>query len=418
MKRLLLWLVAGTVVVGAGAAGYRHFAGSWSGGNSLYRTGLVRRGDITLTVNSNGTVQPVLSVQVGAFVSGPIEKVAVDFNDKVKAGQILARIDPRTYKWAVSHEEAALAHERADLARVRALLAQALRNEQRALDLQKKKAMADADVEQAVTDRKSLDAQVQLAEAMIGECEANLATAKTNLEFTDICSPVDGIVIDRKVDPGQTVAAQFQTPVMFVVAPDLEKKVYVYASVDEADIGLIREAQARQQPVTFTVDAYPKDSFTGRTAQVRLNPTTTQNVVTYTVVVESANPQLKLLPGMTANLTFQIEKRAGVMAVPNAALRFRPKPDEVSAADRAILDADDSDETRTAGGSPSRDRSRGYVWVLRDGRPAAVEVATGTSDKTSTELLSGDLADGQEVVIGTRTATAKSFAPPPPPPQR
>jgi HlyD family secretion protein len=440
MKRLLVWLVAGAVVVGAGAAGYRHFAGSWSGDNGLYRTAPVRRGAITLAVNSNGTVQPVLSVQVGAFVSGPIEKVAVDFNDKVKAGQILARIDPRTYKWAVAHEQAALAHERADLARVRALLAQAVRNEQRALDLQKKKAMADADMEQAVTDRKSLDAQVQLAEAMIGECEANLATAKTNLEFTEIRSPVDGIIIDRKVDPGQTVAAQFQTPVMFVVAPDLEKKVYVYASVDEADIGLIREAQSRREPVTFTVDAYPKDTFAGKTAQVRLNPTTTQNVVTYTVVVESANPQLKLLPGMTANLTFQIEKRAGLMTVPNAALRFRPKPEEVSAGDRAILDADAGDEGPAAastgsaaaatagekspggapavGGSPGRDRSRGYVWVLRNGRPAAVEVTTGLSDKTSTELVSGDLADGQEVVVGTRTATAKSFAPPPPPPQR
>ena len=142
-------------------------------------------------------------------------------------------------------------------------------------------------------------------------------------------------MIDRKVDPGQTVAAQFQTPVMFVVAPDLEKKVYVYASVDEADIGLIRDAQKREQPVIFSVDAYPKDSFTGHIFQVRLNPTTVSNVVTYTVIVEAANGELKLLPGMTANLVFQIEKRNNVLTVPNAALRFHPKPEQVRKSDQA-----------------------------------------------------------------------------------
>jgi HlyD family secretion protein len=196
--------------------------------------------------------------------------------------------------------------------------------------------------------------------------------------------------------------------------------VYVYASVDEADIGLVRQAQSRKQPVTFTVDAYPKDTFAGKTVQVRLNPTTVQNVVTYTVVVESANPGLKLLPGMTANLTFQVEKRTGVRTIPNAALRFRPKAEEVSVADRAILDADDSDETPAAApvaGLPTPPAKR-YVWVLRGDRPAAVEVTTALSDKTSTELVSGDLADGQEVIVGTRTAAAKSFAPPPPPQQR
>jgi HlyD family secretion protein len=438
MKRRLVWLMGGVVVVTAGAAGYWHFAAAWSDGNDLYRLAPVRRGDITVVVNATGTVQPVQSVQVGAFVSGPIETVAVDFNDKVRAGQLLARIDRRTYQAAVAHEQAALAHEQADLVRIQALLAQAVRNERRALELQRKNAIAEADADQAVTDRKSLDAQVKLAEAMIGECEANLATAKTNLEFTEICSPVDGVIIDRKVDPGQTVAAQFQTPVMFVVAPDLEKKVYVYAAVDEADIGLVREAQRRGEPVTFAVDAYPKDSFTGKIAQVRLNPTTTQNVVTYTVVVESANPQLKLLPGMTANLTFQIERRMGVTTIPNAALRFRPKLEEVAAADQAILDADAEEPAPAASAAAAaaapaaekgpgpvpaaaaldRDRRRGYVWIVSAGRPTAVEVTTGLSDKTSTELLSGNLAEGQELIVGTRVAAPKSFAPPQPQPQR
>ena len=303
---VLVSLLAG--LAAAGTAGYQHYTASRSI-SGQFRTKAVRRGDVTLVVNSTGTVQPVLSVQVGAFVSGPIQKVCVDFNDKVKKDQVLAQIDPRNYVAAEAHESAALAHAKADLTRVQALLEHAVNFEQRNIRLKMKGAISENDFEQSLTDRKSLEAQVELCKATIQQCEADLATARTNLDFTNIKSPVDGIVIDRKVDPGQTVAAQFQTPVMFVVAPDLEKKVYVYASVDEADIGLIRDAQKREQPVTFSVDAYPKDSFTGRIAQVRLNPTTVSNVVTYTVIVEAPNGDLKLLPGMTANLVFQIEKR-------------------------------------------------------------------------------------------------------------
>jgi HlyD family secretion protein len=376
----------------------------------------VRRGDVTVIVNSTGTVQPVLSVQVGACVSGPIEKVYVDFNDKVKANQLLAKIDPRTYQAALAHEEAALAHARADLERVQALLAQSTRNERRALSLQARKAIAESDAEQSVTDRKSLDAQVHLGQAAIRECEANLATAKTNLEFTDIKSPVDGVVTDRKVDSGQTVAAQFQTPVMFVVAPDLEKKVYVYASVDEADIGLIREAQAHGQPVTFTVDAYLNDEFTGKIYQVRLNPTTVQNVVTYTIVVEAANPGMKLLPGMTANLAFQIEKRTGVLTVPNAALRFHPKPEQVRPGDRTILEGQANGPSGAEAGSgdkaAGRERNKRYVWIAEGDLLAAVEIVVGCGDKTCTEFLSGSLMEGQELVVGAQTSGSNASTPP------
>ena len=181
-------------------------------------------------------------------------------------------------------------------------------------------------------------ANVEVCKATIEQNEGALKLAKANLDYTVIESPRDGIVTDRKIDPGQTVASQFQTPVLFVIAPDLEKRVYVQAAVDEADIGMIREAQARKEPVTFTVDAYPKDSFHGKIFQVRLTPTTVQNVVTYTVVVEAPNLELKLLPGMTANLTFQIEKHEGKLKVPNAALRFFPKPNQVRPSDVPILD--------------------------------------------------------------------------------
>ena len=267
-------------------------------------------------------------------------------------------------------QTAGLLHSQADLVRVQALLDQARHDEKRAQRLHPANAISETDFDQCLADRKSLEAQLELAEATIQESQANLETAKTNLEFTDIRSPVDGIVTDRKVDPGQTVAAQFQTPVLFVVAPDLEKKVYVYASVDEADIGLIREAQKRSEPVIFTVDAYPKDIFQGKISQVRLNPTTVQNVVTYTVIVDSANPGLKLLPGMTANLSFQIEKHQDVLTVPNAAFRFYPKPEQVRPGDRAILETTTPEgqskqgETADPGASISaRTSNRRYVWV-------------------------------------------------------
>jgi HlyD family secretion protein len=250
-------------------------------------------------------------------------------------------------------------------------------------------------------------ANVGVQEAAINQAEAILRQAQINLGYCDIKSPVDGIVIDRKVDPGQTLAAQFQTPVMFVVAPDLEK-MYVYASVDEADIGLIQEAKKLGQPVTFTVDAYPKDTFTGHIFQVRLNATTVSNVVTYTVVVEAANPDLKLLPNATANLTFQIEKRTNVLTVPNAAFRFHPKPEQVRKCDQAILEgrSDDDAENGKLPESAERRESvavRGgptHVWVMDGNLLAAVEVVTGLAGKSGMELISADLVEGQEVVTG------------------
>jgi HlyD family secretion protein len=425
VKQLLFWLTAAAAIAAAGAAGYNYYyLPRYGAGAVKYRSVAVRRGDVRQVVNSTGTVQPVLSVQVGSFVSGPILKVNVDFNDSVKKDQVLAQVDPRTYKATVDHEEADLAHSRADLARIQALYEQAVRNERRgvALDSARKGTISENDLDQCITDRKSLEAQIKLAEATIRESEANLATARTNLEFTDIRSPVDGVVVDRKVDPGQTVAAQFQTPVLFVVAPDLEKKVYVYASVDEADIGLIREAQARREPVSFTVDAYAKDEFQGKIFQVRLNPSTVQNVVTYTVVVESPNPGLKLLPGMTANLCFQIDRHRDVLTLANAAFRFYPKPEQVRAADRALLErgagegpaspgAAAADAAPAAGeGAAPRNRAQRWVWVADGELLSAVPVVTGLSDKRSAEIVSGGLREGQEVITGLQTATAKGSA--------
>lgn len=414
MKRLLFWLIIAGLL-GGGVWGYYHLRERWKvPAADRYRTMPVSRGDITSVVTSTGTVQPVQSVQVGSFVSGPIQKVFVDFNSRIEAGQVLAEVDPRTYKANVAREEAALAHRKADVERVRAMLEQAVRNEARVLKLRatRKTFISESEVDQATADRKSWDAQLKLAEAAVRESEASLASARTNLEFTVIKSPVDGVVIDRKVDSGQTVASSFQTPVLFVVSPDLEKKVYVYASVDEADIGMIREADRRKQPVQFAVDAYPNDIFQGAIAQIRLNPTTVQNVVTYTVVVESPNTDLKLLPGMTANLSFQIEKRDDVLRIPNAALRFVPKPEQVRSEDRRLLELDADSKppvnskgaliaSRVASAAENAPPTK-RVWVLDGELLRAIEVVAGMADNSYTEVVSGPLDDGRQLVTANR----------------
>jgi HlyD family secretion protein len=417
MKRLLFWLIVVALLGAGGMWGYFRLRARWRVPPAdRYRVLRVTRGDITSIVTSSGTVQPVQSVQIGSFVSGPIQRIYVDFNSRIKKGDLLAEVDPRTYKAAVAREEAGLAYKKADVERVRAMLEQSLRNEERVLKLRAKKKtfISDSEVDQATAERKSWQAQLKLGEAAVREAEATLASARTNLEFTVIKSPVDGIVVDRKVDPGQTLASQFQTPVMFVVSPDLEKKIYVYASVDEADMGSIRTAERSKQPVRFTVDAYPNDVFEGRVFQVRLNPTTVQNVVTYTVVVESPNTDLKLLPGMTASLAFQIEKRSNVLRVPNAALRFQPKPADVRPADRPLLEKTADAEAEPAVRSKSaviasriasaveHTGTKRRLWVLRGELLEAVEVTTGLSDTGSTELVSGKLSEGQELVTGTR----------------
>src|SRR5580704_4409366 len=234
---------------------------SWMQQRSVprYTTAKVSRGRVETVVNSTGTIKPVLSVSVGAFTSGPIAKVHVDFNSVVKKDQLLALIDPRLLEAAVERDRAAVDSARADLKRVEALLQQAINNEKRARQLMaiNKDYLAEADLDQYYFTRLSYDAQIKLGQAAIKQAEANLKNSEANLDYTRIISPVDGIVIERKVDPGQTVAASFQTPELFTVAPDMDKNMHVYASVDEADIGLIAEAREKGRVVKFTVDAYP-----------------------------------------------------------------------------------------------------------------------------------------------------------------
>ena len=298
-------------------------------------------------------------------------------------------------------------------------------------------ALADSDFDLAKATYEAAEASLDGAKATTNACKAALELAQANLDYTEIKSPVDGVVVDRKVDPGQTVAAQFQTPDMFVVAPEMDKRMLVLALVDEADIGQIYAAYRRKQLVQFTVDAYPDDLFTGmiqkepvyagvegksrrvsaaaeRPAGIRLNPTTTSNVVTYTVVVEAPNPALKLLPGMTANLSFRIDQRKDVLRIPNAALRFLPASvDRVRPEDHNLLEGQevsrDSDEDKRQNESQrtamdrneaNLGRSRHHVWIEEGELLRAVEVWTGLSDYQYTELVSGQLKEGDALVTG------------------
>jgi HlyD family secretion protein len=335
----------------------------------------------------------------------------VDFNAKVKKHQVLALVDKLIPTAQRDQAKASLECAQANLLEGNAKLKQAKRDWERAKGLLPKQAIPTNEYDLAEATYETAKANVEVCKATIDQCKGALRLAQSNLDYTVIESPVDGVITDRKVDPGQTVAAQFQTPVLFVVAPDLEKRVYVQASVDEADIGMIREAQLRKEPVTFAVDAYPKDTFHGKIVQVRLTPTTVQNVVTYTVIVEAPNLELKLLPGMTANLTFQIEKHEGMLKVPSAALRFFPKPDQIRPCDKPILDgvspenkeareAEAADDAKDDPAAKERLRKERYVWVIDGDLLKAVKITTGLSDTTSTEVVSGDLSVGQAVVTG------------------
>jgi HlyD family secretion protein len=414
MKRLLV-VVFVMLVVGGGLAAASPEVQSYFryDPDKRFRFAKVEEGEIVEVVNSSGTVQPVRSVQVGAFVSGPIEQVYVDFNTEVKAGEPLAQIDKRTYVAAVARDQASLANAEATVVKVKALLEIAVKNFERAEALRKQNAISQQELETFAAEKKSQAASIAVAEAAVAQAQATLVQSTTNLEFTTISSPVNGIVIDRKVDPGQTLASQFQTPTMFVVAPDLREKIHVYASVDEADIGLIRGAQEGKKPVSFTVDAYD-DLFTGTIYQVRLNPTTTQNVVTYTVVVESSNKELKLLPGMTASLSFEIAKHMSVKKVPNAALRFFPPVELVRTEDKALVEGRDTETSAsTSDAKPSapekaaaaRTRDERHVWILSGKQLRAVPVVTGISDSRFTELIKGDLKPGDRLVTGLKTPT-------------
>lgn len=414
MKWLVRTLLVLGLVAAACAASYRPATKYWTRLNRpQWRSVEVTRGRIVAVVNSTGEVKPVRTVQVGAFVSGPIVELAVEFNQEVKEGQLLAQIDTRIFQTIVKRDKAQLSLRNSEVARVTALLEQARNEEKRAQQLtgNGRSFISDSEFDKILFNRVSLEAQLEVAKASVEEATATYDNAMTNLNYARIVSPVDGIVIDRKIDNGQTVAAQFQTPELFRVAPQMREKMHIHALVDEADIGQVRRAHEHEMSVHFTVDAYPDELFEGTIEEIRFSSGSSQNVVTYPVIVAAPNPELKLLPGMTATISFQVDERTDVTKIPNAALRFFPDLKHVHPDDRKLLEGNDQEKTEDSDESQlsasERALLRGkrherHVWVEAEGLLRAIAITTGLSDSSHTELVSGDLAIGQALVTGIK----------------
>jgi len=350
-----------------------------------YRTVPIQRGDITQMASANGTLNPVVLVNVGTQVSGTVKRLRADFNDYVQKNQILAELDPALYAAQVKQSEANLANARSQLD-----LAQA--NEARTKALLEKEYVARQDYDTSVQALKAARAQVELA-------SAQLEKDRTNLAYTVIRSPVAGVVVSRQIDVGQTVAASFQTPTLFQIAQDLSR-MQIDSAFAEADVGVIQVGQ----PVVFRVDAFPNRTFQGEVRQVRLNPTTQQNVVTYDVVVSVANPLKILLPGMTAYVNIIVARRSGVLLVPNAALRFRPADSTPRRGPSADQGAEPPRDAKGRGGGGG---VTGTVFVIENDRPKAIRVNVGITDNRYTEITGGDLKEGDAVIVEDRQPPAK-----------
>jgi HlyD family secretion protein len=371
MKRGIVALAA----VLLAAVAYYYLGTDGSAGKRNYRTAPVERGDIAETVLATGNLNAVTTVLVGSQVSGTLEKIFVDYNSPVKKGQVIAQIDTRLFEASVLQAKGNLENARAATERARVLVIDTERTARRNRELVKDGFVAQSDVDSAETAYETALAQKRSAEGQVIQAQGQLSAAETNLRYATIRSPVDGIVISRNVDAGQTVAASFQTPTLFTIAEDLTK-MQIDTNVDEADIGKVRAGQQ----ATFTVDAYPERAFRGKVVQVRSAPIVTQNVVTYNVVVQVDNGDLLLKPGMTANVSIHVRDLPDVLKIPNAALRFRPS------------DGKKPEEKKVAGGQ--------RVYILeKDGKTKPISVKGGASDGTHTQLVEGDLKKGDLLVV-------------------
>lgn len=405
-RRNIARLGLAIVAVGAAALGAWWFLREGQP-SIMYLTAPVERGAISRLVTATGTVNPVTTVQVGTYVSGPIKELFVDFNSPVRRGQRVAQIDPRPFVMKVKQAEANVATARAQVEKDKADLDFKRQVLKRTRELFERALIAKQEVEAAERDYEQALAQLQLDQARLAQHLAALEEAKVNLGYTDIVSPVDGVVVSRNVNVGQTVAASFQTPVLFEIAQDLTK-MQVNTSVSESDIGGVKEGQQ----AFFTVDAYPERQFWGRVVQVRNAPRTVQNVVTYDVVVGVENPDLALKPGMTANMSIITAHREEVLKVPLAALRFRP-PAKQENGEQPRWPTEPHPMPAATGDDRTGRNNGQQVWVHRgDNQLQPVPVEVGLSDDTHGELLVGDLREGEQVVTGIRTAE-KEGAPQP-----
>lgn len=336
-----------------------------------YVTEPLTKRTITQIVEASGTINPVQTVSIGSQVSGQISAIYVDYNSEVKKGQLLAEIDTSLFEAQVNQAKATIDNARANLAKIQATTANDKLTLTRYRNLYKKGFIAKSELDLAESTYSADLAQVKSAQAQINQALASYSTAASNLRYTKITSPVDGVVISRAVDVGQTVAASFQTPELFSVAQDLTQ-MQIEASVSEADIGKVK----KEQDVEYTLDGYPDETFKGKVSQVRISPTTVSNVVTYSVIIDVENDEMKLIPGMTANVSIITSKKENILCAKSTALKFTPNTD----------------------GKGEKFDKQG-IWLLADGEPKRVEIVTGVNDDTYTEIISNNLKDGDMVIL-------------------
>jgi len=381
MKKIIIGLI---VVIALGVVLFFVFKNK--DGKQKYITDKITRGDIKSTVSATGTVNAVTTVQVGTQVSGTIQKLFVDFNSPVKKGQLLAQIDPAIFESQVGQARANLLSARANLEKSQVMLRDTKTTLERNKILYAKNFIAKSDLDTSETNYLSAIAQIKVSEAQIQQTQAALDSSAINLKYAKILSPVNGTVISRNIDIGQTVAASFQTPTLFTIAQDLTK-MQIDTSVDESDIGKVKAGQK----AAFTVDAYPESTFNGEVSVVRNAPINVSNVVTYNAVIIVDNTDLKLKPGMTANVSVETEIKQSVLRVPNAALRFKPA---------------------TAAATPDQKAAKGSkgpgVWILENNKPKNVKIKTGISDSNYTEVTSGELTEGQQIITDSSNGTKKN----------
>ena len=353
-------------------------------------TATVGRGDIVNVVSATGTLQAVTTVQVGSQVSGAVESLHADFNAIVRKGQLLAKLDASTYASAVEQAQAALVSAEAEVERLQVAQVAADAALARARELTARQLLPTADLQSAETAARTAAAQVVGADARVVQARSGVRTAQVNLAKTVISSPIDGVVIARNVDVGQTVAASLSAPTLFVIAADLSD-MQLSASIDESDLGQVASGQG----VTFTVDAYPSETFRGTVSQVRLNPTTVSNVVTYAAIIDAPNPALKLKPGMTATVSIEIARREDVLRIPSAALRFKPSADALAQLGVTV--------------TPAKGPT---VWLSTGKAIQPIAVKIGAADATYTEVTGGSLVEGATLVTRITTdATAATTRP-------
>jgi HlyD family secretion protein len=381
MKKIIIGLI---VVIALGVVLFFVFKNK--DGKQKYITDKITRGDIKSTVSATGTVNAVTTVQVGTQVSGTIQKLFVDFNSPVKKGQLLAQIDPAIFDAQVGQARANLLSAKANLEKSQVMLRDTKTTLERNKILYAKNFIAKSDLDTSETNYLSAIAQIKVSEAQIQQAQAALDSSAINLKYAKILSPVNGTVISRNIDIGQTVAASFQTPTLFTIAQDLTK-MQIDTSVDESDIGKVKAGQK----AAFTVDAYPESTFNGEVSVVRNAPINISNVVTYNAVIIVDNTDLKLKPGMTANVSVGTEIKQSVVRVPNAALRFKP------ATSATITDQKGTKGPKGPG-----------VWILENNKPKNVKITTGISDGNYTEVTSGELTEGQQIITDSSNGTKKN----------